>query len=146
MIKPVLASIPPRFTLRFYKDAGTTEHIFWRLNQDETTNIITASDLTGYSAECQLKTLDPDTCEYSVNAELLAAELALETGNVTLKTDPAVTVANAYGVRINLPPSITSLFTWDNAVGIIFLISPAAKKEALALIEFETVPLSECYC
>jgi hypothetical protein len=146
MIKPVLGSIPPRFTLRFYKDAGTTEHIFWRLNQDETTNVITPLDLTGYSAECQLKTLNPDTCEFSVNSELLSSELVIENGTVTLKTDPAVSVANAFGVRVNLPPVVTTTFAWDMAVGIIFLISPALKKEALALIEFESVPLSECYC
>lgn len=146
MIKPVLGSIPPRFTLRFYKDAGTTEYIFWRLNQDETTNVITPLDLTGYSAECQLKTLNPDTCEFSVNSELLSSELVIENGTVTLKTDPAVSVANAFGVRVNLPPAVTTNFAWNMAVGIIFLISPALKKEALALIEFESVPLSECYC
>ena len=146
MIKPVLGSLPPRFVLRFYKDVGTTEHIFWRLNQDELTNIITPVDLTGFTAECQLKTLNPDTCDYTVNAELLTTDLKIENGDVTLKTDPAVAVANAYGVRVDLSKDKTSAFTWDKAVGVIFLISPTATKEALALLEFESMPLSECYC
>jgi hypothetical protein len=138
------ANSPPRFQLKLNKDFGTTENVFWALEQNEQTGVISPRDLAGYSAECQLKTLDPNTCEFSVNAELLMDELIIETGDVSLKTDPVQTINDCFGVRLNLTAVITKAFLWDKAVGTLSLIRPDLVREPLVIIEFDATP--DCGC
>lgn len=136
---------PPKFTIKLNKLAGTVSQVFWRLNCNEESKTYSAVDLTGYTAECQLKTINPDTCEYDVNAELLT-DFQLVNGTVKLKTMPVTTITGAYGFRLNIPAAVSSLFTWDKSVGVVFIIDTNGVKTPFITLEFQTVKLAECYC
>jgi hypothetical protein len=136
---------PPKFTIKLNKLAGTVSQVFWRINGNEVDGTYSAVDLTGYTAECQLKIKNADDCEFGTDAELLTSFVLVQ-GNVKIKTIPIQTINNAWGFRLNIPPAVSSAFTWDKAVGVVFIVSPDGRREPFITLEFEPVRLAECYC
>lgn len=106
----------PSITVKFNKGA-TLNPVFFYLTKDAQ-----PIDLTGYTARMQARANPNDVdpiAELTLTTE--NAGLAIVTGTATL---PTGSVANAQGVQLNVPASVTTAFTFRTAVFGIELIAP----------------------
>lgn len=135
---------PPSYSIHFKK--GTTLNpIFYYLNADGTT-----TNLTGYTAKMKAK-LDKN----DANA-VDGFDLTTENGGLVIVTTASYTAVagselsdgtilkssvvytNPYGVKINVPPTVTTAINWDFAYFDIELVAPDTS--VIPFIEGELIP------
>jgi hypothetical protein len=122
----------PFLIIKFDK-GKTLKPVFYCLGSDNS-----VVNLTGYTARMQAR-INSDDASTVLSLTTENSGLSIVTGTATLSS--GATVANSYGVKLNVDDSVTAAITWGNAYFDIELIDTSG--DVLPFVKGQLIPYAE---